>query len=79
MTDCQTDFLMLSLIPPPPQELVRLCGAEERELRGAGVCGEPQGARAGPLPILPARLPATSDVSIREGRGGRGGGGVLDV
>lgn len=43
---------------------MRLCGAQERELRRAGECGELPGARCGPLPSLPARLPATSDVSI---------------
>lgn len=47
-----------------PQELVRLCGAQERELRRARQRGELPGARGGPLPSLPARLPATSDVSI---------------
>lgn len=43
---------------------MRLCGAQERELRRARQRGELPGARSGPLPILPARLPATSDVSI---------------
>lgn len=52
-----------------PQELVCLCGAQERELRRAGECGELPGARSGPLPGLPARLPAASDVSIRGARG----------
>lgn len=44
---------------------MRLYGAKERELRCAGECGELPGARGGPLPSLPARLPATSGVSIR--------------
>lgn len=48
----------------PPQELVRLRRAQERELRRAGRRGELPGARRGPLPGLPARLSATSDVSI---------------
>ena len=64
-----------------PQELVRLCGAQERELRRAGGRGEPPGARGGPLPVLPARLPATSDVSIpggaKRGRGWRAEGARL--
>lgn len=56
------------------QELVRPCGAEERELRRAGERRAPAGARAGPLPGLPAPLPAASDVSIRGARAGRRGG-----
>lgn len=47
------------------QELVCLCGAQERQLRRAGQCGELPGAHSGPLPSLPAQLSATSDVSIR--------------
>lgn len=42
---------------------MRLCGAQERELRRARQRGELPGASGGPLPGLPARLPATSDVS----------------
>lgn len=64
------------LVYLPPQELVRLCGAKERELRRAGECGELPGARGGPLPSLPARLPETSDVSVR-GEGVEGA--CLDV
>lgn len=56
-----------------PQELVCLCGAQERELRRAGKCGELPGAHNGPLPSLPAQLPSTTDVSIR----GAWGTGVM--
>lgn len=44
---------------------MRLCGAQERELCRTGERGELPGANNGPLPSLPARLPTTSDVSIR--------------
>lgn len=43
---------------------MRLRSAQERELCRAGWRGELPGAHGGPLPGLPARLPATSDVSI---------------
>lgn len=56
---------------------MRICGAEERELRRAGECRAPARARAGPLPALPAPLPATSDVSIRVAC--MGGGSLLDA
>lgn len=63
----------------PPQELVRLRGAQERELRRAGRRGELPGAHRGPLPGLPARLPATSDVSIPWGNGEGEVQGVLGL
>lgn len=44
---------------------MRLCGAQERELRRTGERGELPGAHHGPLPSLPAGLPTTSDVSIQ--------------
>ena len=49
---------------------MRVCSTQERELCRAGRRGELPGAHRGPLPGLPARLPATSDVSIPGGRGG---------
>lgn len=61
-----------------PQELVCLCGAEERELRGAGEHRELPGACDGPLPGLPARLPATSDVSNHGSTEGEVVEGLLD-
>ena len=69
--------LLFISLPLSRQELVCLCGAQERELRRAGECGELPGARSGPLPGLPARLPAASDVSIRGSDGGRGGWGRI--
>lgn len=59
----------------PPQKLVRLRSAQERELCSAGRRGELPGAHRGPLPGLPARLPATSDVSIPGETGDTGGSG----
>lgn len=43
---------------------MRLRRAQERELCRTGRRGELPGAHRGPLPGLPARLPATSDVSV---------------
>lgn len=51
---------------------MRLRSAQERQLCRAGRRGELPGAHRGPLPGLPARLPATSDVRITSG-------GVLGV
>lgn len=59
----------LVLLCLSPQELVRLCSAQESELHGTRECGELPGAHGGPLPSLPAGLPATSDVSIRGAKG----------
>ncbi len=66
-------------LPLSPQELVCLCGAQERELRRAGECGELPGTRSGPLPSLPARLPATSDVRNPGSQWEGVGGACLDV
>lgn len=58
---------------------MRLRSPQERELCRAGRRGELPGAHPGPLPGLPARLPATSDVSFPGGGNGWGALGVLGV